>query len=93
MKETIDVSFFLDQVEKNFTGMKVGGLDHGGSDDVDFFSILASRVRFIKKVWCLADVSTMAPLGVAPVDNMGDFPMEPLDDDWLGDLFGPWKNQ
>ena len=89
VRENLDVSSFLEEAEKNFTQVKeAAGLDVGGSEDNDSFNIMASKIRIIKMSWDATTVSTMAPLGIAPSDEMGDFSMEFLDDDWLRDLLG-----
>jgi hypothetical protein len=92
VRENLDVSLFLDKAEKNFTQVKeAAGLDLCGSEDIDSFNIMASKIRVIKMLWDATTVSTMASNGVAPSDEMGDFPMEFLEDDWLRDLLGPWN--
>ncbi|KAK9257993.1 hypothetical protein V1519DRAFT_455882, partial [Lipomyces tetrasporus] len=92
VRENLDVSLFLEQVEKNFAQVKeAAGLDLGGSEDIDSFNNFASRIKIIKMWWNARTVSTMAPHDTASGDVMGDFPMEFLDDDWLRDLLGPWN--
>jgi hypothetical protein len=92
VRKTIDVSFLLDVAEKNFAEVKeAAGLDLGGSEDVDFFSIMASRIRFIKTAWDPTAVYAMDSLSAARSGEMGDFPVQALDDEWMTDLFGSWN--
>ncbi len=89
-QETLDVSLFLTEAEKNFTQVKeAAGLDLGGSEGVDTFSIMASKFRVIKTAWDGINLSTAASLGMVPSDGLGDFPMDFTDDDWLRDLLAP----
>lgn len=89
-RENLDVLFILEEAEKKFAKVKVAaGLDLGGSEDIDFFNTMASKMRFFKTSWDAMTVSAMSSVGTAPSDGMGDFHMEFLDEDWLRDLLGP----
>lgn len=80
MREILDVSSVIEQTERNFAQVKeAAGLDRGGSQDCDFFSIMASRLRSIKVSWDALGASTDAPLSTSLLDDLGDFPTEFLD--------------
>ena len=90
VRDTMDVSVFLDVTEKKFAQVKeAAGLDVGGSTDVDRFTVLASKIRLIK-MWDAIPASSMAPLNTALEEDMTGFSML-LDDDWLNYLFSPWN--
>lgn len=92
VRETLDASLLLETAERNLAQVKeVTGLDLDGSEDLDIFSILASKTRVIKMWWEATNVSTMSSLGIASGDEMGNFPVDFLDDDWLRDVLGPWN--
>jgi hypothetical protein len=87
VRENLDVSLFLEKAEGNFSQVKeAAGLDLDGSEDIDTFNIMASKTRVIKMWWEATNPSTMGSLGIASGDEMGEFPMECLDDNWLRDV-------
>ena len=69
----------------------MAGLDLGGSKDIDFFNVMASKIRAIKSSWNATTASTVSSNTEVTTHGMGDFPMEPLDEDWLRNLFVPWQ--
>ncbi|KAK9350915.1 hypothetical protein V1523DRAFT_435885 [Lipomyces doorenjongii] len=80
VRETLDVSLILEEAEKKFAQVKeAAGLDLGGSENLDFFSIMASKLRSIKMSWDAMSISTTASFSTAALDELGDFPMEFLD--------------
>ncbi|MCJ1359174.1 MAG: hypothetical protein MMC33_009174 [Icmadophila ericetorum] len=80
VRENLDVSLILEEAEKNFAQVKeAAGLDRGGSQDSDFFSIMASRLRSMKFQWDTLTTSTTASFSTALLDDLGDFPAEFLD--------------
>ena len=80
VRENLDVSLILEEAEKNFAQVKeAAGLDRGGSQDSDFFSIMASRLRSMKFKWDTLTTSTTASFSTALLDDLGDFPAEFLD--------------
>jgi len=91
-REQLHVSSFLEQCEKNFAGVKeAAGLDIGGSEDMDSFSIMTSRVRVVKMSWDAANASMTNSVGMPSNDESYDFPMDFSDEDWMRDLLGPWN--
>ena len=92
VRETLDFSLILDEVEAKFSRVKdEAGLDCGGSDDTDPFTLFATRLRKIKMWWDIT-VGNATVLGdVTSFDGMGDFSLENVDEDWFRDLFGIWN--
>ncbi|KAI1618975.1 hypothetical protein EDD37DRAFT_624261 [Exophiala viscosa] len=95
LRSHIDTASFLEQCEKNFATVKdVTGLDVGGSHDTDFFTIMASRVRFIRGIWEHTGSSTMPSLAAPLGDDLDltDFQVDFSEDDWLRNvLMPPWS--
>lgn len=92
MQENLDVLSFLENTEHNFTLVKeAAALDADGSVYSDVFSIMASKVRFIRIWWESVNAATVASLGIVTGDGMGEFPIEHLDDNWLKDVLGVWN--
>ncbi|KAE9370271.1 hypothetical protein N431DRAFT_559479 [Stipitochalara longipes BDJ] len=92
VRENLDLSLVLETTERNFLQVKeVAGLDQNGSEDLDTFSIMASKTRVIKMWWEATTMSTLNSLSEAPSDRMDDIPMDFLDDNWLRDVLGPWN--
>ena len=59
VRETLIVSSVFEQTERNFSQVKdAAGLDRGGSQDCEFFSIMALRLRSIKDSWDVLGSST-----------------------------------
>jgi hypothetical protein len=92
--EHIDVSSFLKEGERNFAQVKeAAGLDVD-SEDVDSFSMMASRIQAIQKLWHATNASratsTTEPF-TGGRHEIYDFPMEFSDGDWLKDLLGTWN--
>ena len=81
VRESLDVTSILEEIEKNFAQVKeAADLDRGGSQDFDFFSIMASRLRSIKGSWdAMTGTSKTASFGIPPLDELGDFPTEFID--------------
>ncbi|KAL9016820.1 MAG: hypothetical protein Q9185_005864 [Variospora sp. 1 TL-2023] len=80
VRESLDVWSVFEQTERNFSRVKeAAGLDLGGSQDCDFFTIMASRLRSMKVSWNAVNAST--ELATPVLDELGDFPME-LFDTW-----------
>ncbi|KAK4937644.1 hypothetical protein LTR10_021790 [Elasticomyces elasticus] len=96
IRNHIDIPLFLEQSEKNFAAVKdVVGLDIGGSDDTDFFTLMAARIRVIRGIWDLTGSSAMPSLAVPSADDLDlpDLPKEFSDDDWLRNfLMSPWSD-
>ena len=92
--ESLNISSFVDQTERNFTQVtEAAGLDIGGSEGADFFTVMASKLRLLKTS-CDATAGFIAASYNTPLsDGMADFSQEILDDDWLRDLLGPWNEQ
>jgi hypothetical protein len=90
VQENLDVSLFMETMERNFSQVKeAAGLDLNGSEDMDTFSMVAARTRGIKMWWDATTAPSMGSLDVASGAEIGDFPMEFLDDEWLRDVLGP----
>lgn len=90
VQETIDVSMFLETMERNLLLVKeAAGLDKDGSDDEDIFSVFAARVRVFKMWWGATNFDTTA--GILEGEEMADLNTEFLDDEWLRDVLGPWN--
>ena len=89
-REILNPAAFLDEMEKKSLSVKdAAGLDAGSSDAMDIFSILASRLRKVRVSHfpTLNDPKTTAgPLGTPPSDELSDYPMPLLDDDWFNYL-------
>ncbi|KAL8645850.1 MAG: hypothetical protein Q9210_006480 [Variospora velana] len=80
VRESLDVWSVFEQTERNFSRVKeAAGLDLGGSQDCDFFTIMASRLRSMKVSWNAVNAST--ELATPVLDELGDFSME-LFDTW-----------
>jgi len=92
VRQNLDLSSALETTERNFLQVKeVAGLDPNGSDDLDTFSIMASKARVIRMWWEATAGSTSNSVGEAPSEGMNDIPMDFLDDSWLRDVLGPWN--
>ena len=93
-REQLDVLSFLGQIERNFASVKSeAGLDIGGSEDMDTFSNLASRIRVVRGFWDQAN-STEIPSSSVPLSDhldMSDFNMDFADEDWLRSVLGSWN--
>ncbi|KIV84515.1 hypothetical protein PV11_00290 [Exophiala sideris] len=96
IRNHIDIPLFLEQSEKNFAAVKdVVGLDIGGSDDTDFFTLMAARIRVIRGIWDLTGSSAMPSLAVPSADDLDlpDLSKDFSDDDWLRNfLMSPWSD-
>ena len=80
VRETLDVSLTLEQIENGFAQVKAAvGLDRGSSHDTDFFSLMASRTRAIKVSWDAMITPLMESFDIPPLDEFGDFSTEFLD--------------
>lgn len=99
VKETLDVSLFLGEAQQRFAQVKeAAGLDQGDSGgrgvETDTFSNLAERLRVLKMSWDESHGSSITQLNdTTPNDDIGDFPMSLLDDDWLSKLLSPVSKQ
>lgn len=92
VRESLNISLFLDKAEQNFARVaEAAGLDVGGLEDPDFFTLMASKLRILKTTCDVAAGFIMASYNTPLADGVGDFSMEALDDDWLRDLLGPWN--
>lgn len=92
IRENLDVVSFLEKAERNFSDVKlVAGFDIDGSEDIDPFNIIASKIRVIKLWWETTTSSTTGSHGAASGEVMSGSLMEFLDDGWLRDVFGPWN--
>ena len=90
VRETIDVTNFLEVTERNFLLVKdAAGLDKNGSDDVDIFSIFAVRIKAFKKWWAGTNLDSSA--GTLEGEETADLNMEFLDEEWLKDMLGSWN--
>ncbi len=89
-REHLNISSILDHCEKNFSRVKEeAGLDISGSEVMDSFSSMGSRIRAFKLSWGASNSSTVGP---SSQDELYDFPMPDFSDqDWLRDLLGPWN--
>ena len=75
--ESLDVSLIMEKTAKNFAQVKeAAGLDRGVSQDPDFFSIMASRLRSMKVSWDAMTTSTTASYSTPSLDELDDFPTE-----------------
>lgn len=85
VREHLNVSAILEESEKRFALVKeAAGLDDGGATNVDSFTDMASRVRFVKMLWYPTNAPTMAASDEIPSgDQLYDFQMEFSDPDWL----------
>ncbi|KAL3426139.1 zn 2cys6 transcription factor [Phlyctema vagabunda] len=89
VSEILDVSYFLEQTEKNLMLVKdEAGFDPDGSDDVDSFTYLATKTRSLKLYWDRAQMSAATTLNTTPSEEPTDFPVSFFDDDWLNFLSG-----
>ncbi|KAL8735780.1 MAG: hypothetical protein Q9166_000644 [cf. Caloplaca sp. 2 TL-2023] len=78
VRESLDVSSVFEQTERNFSQVKeAAGLDRWGSQDGDFFGIMASMLKSMKVSWDA--LNTSAEFATPMLDELGDFPMELLD--------------
>jgi hypothetical protein len=85
VRESLDVSSFSEMIVSNFSQVKeAAGLDPGGSEELDIFSIMAAKARVIKMWLDPADVPT-----INSGNEMGEFPIDILDEDWFRDVLGP----
>jgi hypothetical protein len=92
VRETFDVSLFLEKVENVLTGVtQAAGLDSHGEEDKDFFIGMASRIRTIRLSWNALTNFKMAALDIVPGDEMFGFSIDPLDDEWMRDLLVSWN--
>ena len=90
VRETIDVTNFLEVTERNFLLVKdAAGLDKNGSADVDIFSIFAVRIKVFKIWWAGTNLDGSA--GTLEEEEAADLHMEFLDEEWLRDMLGPWN--
>lgn len=92
IRTQFDISTFARTVEQNFSKVKLAaGLDSDGSDDLDTFTLMASKIARVRLVW---DPSTATPATMDAAigsEFCMDFPMDVSDEDWLRDLVGPWS--
>ncbi len=82
VRDSLDIASIFEQTENRFMQVKeAAGLDRGGSQDDEFFGIMASKLRLMKVSW---DASNRSALSASPVlDELLDFPTELLDTwDW-----------
>lgn len=78
VRETLDVSSVLEQTQKNFSQVKdAAGFDRGGTQDCDFFGIMAAKLSLMKVSWDAMSVFT--DLSTPPPDDLGEFPLEFLE--------------
>jgi hypothetical protein len=94
VRETLDFSSILDEVETNFSRVKDdAGLNSAGVDDIDPFTLFAIRMRKVKIWWdATAGNASFLEGDAAALFGMGDFSMEDVDEDFFRDLFG-FSNQ
>lgn len=94
VRDTINVSTFLEQAEENFMQVaEAAGLDVGNSGGLDFFKAMAFKFRSMK-ISCSAVTGFLSSAqGLPATDGPDDFPMESLDDEWFRELLGPWNEQ
>ncbi|KAL8662416.1 MAG: hypothetical protein Q9202_004737 [Teloschistes flavicans] len=69
VRETLDVSSIFEQTQKNFSQVKdAAGLDRGGTQDCDFFGIMATKLTSMKVSWdtmsAFTDLATPLPDGL-----------------------------
>ncbi|KAL8907092.1 MAG: hypothetical protein Q9171_005997 [Xanthocarpia ochracea] len=78
VRESLDVSSVIEQTQRNFSMVKdSAGLDLGGTQDCDFFGIMAIKLSSMKASWDAMSAST--ELATPLPDELGEFPMEFLD--------------
>jgi hypothetical protein len=84
----IDLSSYLEESANNFAQVKKAvGLDAGASDEMDTFTILANRLRHVKRTWDAMNATAMSTMGSPSSDKLYPYPMDFTDDEWLRDLF------
>jgi len=89
--EHLDISSFLEAAGRNFARVKEAAGFDVGSEDVDSFSNMASRIRVIKMSWDAANTSASTSIAEPCTDDHHElygFPMELSPEDWLVDLLG-----
>jgi hypothetical protein len=92
VRTQFDIVSFSEIVEQNFSKVKIpAGLDSDGSDDLDTFTIMASKISRVRSAWDPNKVASTAAEGTLGHDNSFDFSLELSDEDWLKDLIGPWS--
>ncbi|MCJ1378824.1 hypothetical protein MMC17_001923 [Xylographa soralifera] len=80
VRENLDVSMILGQIEKNFAQVKeAAGLDVGCLQGSDFFSIMASKTRSIRVSWDAITAPSTDLFDISSLDELGGFSTEFLD--------------
>ena len=94
VRETLDLSSILDEVDANFSRVKDdAGLNSGGLDDIDPYTLFAIRIRKTKGWWdATAGNPSFLEGDEAALLGMADFSMEDIDEDFFRGLFG-FSNQ
>lgn len=89
-REHLDLSSILEESEKKFAQVaEAAGHRIGSSGDVDAFTFMASRVRYVKISWHAANASAVGLDGVSFNDELFDFPMEFSEED-MQRVLGSW---
>jgi hypothetical protein len=89
-REQLNLPLILEQGEKNFVEAKeAAGLKNGGSEDMDAFTLMASRMRFARTSTAPSVAPAMSSQTAAPCEGMGDFQMDIFDEEWLRDFMMP----
>jgi hypothetical protein len=70
---------------------EAAGLDFNGSDDMDTFSIMAAKTRSIRVWWEALTIPALGSEVTVSGDEIDDFSMDILGDDWLRDVIGSWN--
>jgi hypothetical protein len=78
--ETIDVSTVLTETATKSMQVKDAvGLDRGGSQDLDFFSVFASKLTSMKVWWDALNTSLTDSFNAPAMEEWTDFPAELFD--------------
>lgn len=92
LNEHFDVSLVLAKAANNFAQVKqAADLTSDGLGEIDFFTNMATKFRGHVATWDAMHANTMSSLSTPPGDEMGDFTMDFLDDEWLKDLLFQWN--
>ena len=79
VRETLDVPSILDEAQETFAQVRMAAdLDRDVSQDADFFSIMAARLRSVKFLWDAMSASMADPFDPSSRDDLIDIPTELL---------------
>jgi hypothetical protein len=92
-REQLNLPLILEQGEKNFSEVKeAAGLKNSGSEDIDAFTLMASRMRFARTSIAPSVAPAISSQTAAPCEGLGDFQMDIFDEEWLRDFMMPGTN-